>query len=91
MFAYLCQAKRKIDKERTVICDTVSAPEWLTREPIIAGSLEPGTTGVNYSWVCPRCNHTHKGGDGTFRLVEVLIQEEVENPSRKVGLEAAIL
>jgi rubredoxin len=75
MFAYLCQARRKLkaDEDRTIICDTVSKPEWATREPIVAGSLEPGTTGVNYTWVCPRCGFTHKSGSGTFRLVEVML------------------
>ena len=29
------------------------------REPVIAGSLPPGTTGVNVSWHCPRCGTEH--------------------------------
>ena len=29
------------------------------REPIIAGSLPPGTTGVNVSWDCPGCGFAH--------------------------------
>jgi hypothetical protein len=29
------------------------------REPITAGSLPPGTTGVNVFWNCPRCGTTH--------------------------------
>jgi hypothetical protein len=30
-----------------------------TTEPIVAGSLEPGTTGVNATWYCPRCGAEH--------------------------------
>ena len=29
------------------------------REPIVAGSLPPGTTGVNVSWDCPGCGAEH--------------------------------
>jgi hypothetical protein len=29
------------------------------REPIVAGSLPPGTTGVNVFWDCPRCGFEH--------------------------------
>lgn len=29
------------------------------REPIIAGSLPPGTTGVNHFWNCPLCGFEH--------------------------------
>lgn len=29
------------------------------REPIIAGNLPPGTTGVNEFWNCPRCGIEH--------------------------------
>jgi hypothetical protein len=32
------------------------------REPIVAGSLEPGTTGVNLTWYCPRCGAEHVNG-----------------------------
>src|SRR5262245_12044052 len=29
------------------------------REPIVAGNLPPGTTGVNTAWNCPKCGAEH--------------------------------
>ena len=29
------------------------------RQPVVAGSLPPGTTGVNVSWGCPGCGAEH--------------------------------
>jgi predicted nucleic-acid-binding Zn-ribbon protein len=39
---------------------TVTRVRQEKREPIVAGSLEPGMTGVNVSWQCPACGVTHR-------------------------------
>jgi hypothetical protein len=39
------------------------------REPIVAGNLPPGTTGVNLSWDCPECGAEHISTYGERSLV----------------------
>jgi hypothetical protein len=38
---------------------TVTRVRTERREPIIAGCLPPGTTGVNEFWYCPHCGAEH--------------------------------
>jgi hypothetical protein len=46
------------------------------RQPIVAGSLPAGTTGVNETWLCPRCGTEHINAYGP-RPLRVPQTEEV--------------
>src|SRR5262245_10841445 len=62
-----------------------------TREPIVAGSLPPGTTGVNVTWRCPGCGagHASRYGespvneptDGEVRLRAYFLWEAADRPA----------